>query len=548
VWHVRLYSVQHKILAFFAFLILGVLLLGGVAITLSHRMHTSTVAVRDETQDIRWNDELRIIFLDFFVVQYRDLSLAEREAAFVRLQHDFLDKLDTYIQSEQGRGASTSHEELAVLFQIRDSAIQTMELLAQAFSPAYEHDAERHAAIWRQLHEQMAVIDTAFTQVAAINQRLIEEALRQAEQGPQRLSILGFVLLHLGIFSLLGGHVLLYRIVIDPLQRLNGAMRRVAQGNFTERVLIEGTGEFSELTLSFNTMAAQLEADTSLRRVFYKELEAQVAERTKALQAANQELQHTQIRLLEAERVATICEMAVSVTHEIRQPLNALSINFQMIKRGLRRILPTLDTKVAEHIQLLENEIQRINDVSTSFMKSVQVARGQRHPMDLAKTMRHVVQLLEYEATAVQVTLHYQDDVDLPSIVADESQIRQVFINLLLNAIQAQRNGGSVGVSARYDADAAQIRLLVQDNGPGIAPELLEKIWRPFFTTKAAGIGLGLAIVRRLVWEHGGDIACTSAEGQGTCFHIMLPVTDTRASRTTPAEGSEDAHQGINSR
>jgi signal transduction histidine kinase len=511
-------------------------------------MHTYTVAVRDETQDIRWNDELRLIFLEFFVVQYRDLSLAEREAAFVRLQQDFLGKLDTYIQSEQGRGASTSHEELALLFQIRDSAIQTMELLAHAFSPAYGHDAERHSAIWRQLREKMAVIDTAFTQVAAINQHLIEAALRHAEQGPQRLSILGFVLLHLGIFSLLGGHVLLYRIVIDPLQRLNSAMRRVAQGNFTERVLIEGTGEFSELTLSFNTMAAQLEADTNLRRVFYKELETQVAERTKALQAANQELQHTQIRLLEAERIATICEMAVSVTHEIRQPLNALSINFQMIKRGLRRVLPTLDAKVAEHIQLLENEIQRINDVSTSFMKSVQVARSQRHPMDLAKTIRHVVQLLEYEATAVQVTLHYQDDADLPPIVADESQIRQVFINLLLNAIQAQLNGGSVGVSARYDADAAQIRLLIQDNGPGIAPELLEKIWRPFFTTKMAGIGLGLAIVRRIVWEHGGDIACTSAEGQGTCFHIMLPVLDTSASRATPAEGNEDAHQGVSSR
>ena len=187
-WHVRLYSIQHKILAFFAFLILGVLLLGGVAITLSHRMHTSTVAVRDETQDIRWNDELRIIFLDFFVMQYRDMSRAEREAAFVRLQQDFLGKLDTYIQSEQARGASTSREELAILFQIRDNATQTMELLAQVFSPAYEYDDEHHSAIWRQVREKMTVIDTGLTQVATINQRLIEDALRHAEQGPQRLT------------------------------------------------------------------------------------------------------------------------------------------------------------------------------------------------------------------------------------------------------------------------------------------------------------------------------------------------------------------------
>ena len=273
-------------------------------------MHTSTVAVRDETQDLRRIDELRIIFLDFLVVQYTDLSLAARQAAVVRLQHDFLGKLDAYIQSEQTRGASTSHEEIAILLQIRDSVIQTMGWLAQTFALAYEHGDESHSAIWRQLRETMAVIDTGLTQVATINQRLVEDGLRHAEQGPQRVSTLGYVLLHLGIFSLLGGHVLLYRIVIDPLQRLNSAMRRVAQGNFTERVLIEGTGEFSELALSFNTMAAQLEADTSLRHVFYKELETQVTERTKEFQAANQELQHTQIRLLEAERIATICEMA----------------------------------------------------------------------------------------------------------------------------------------------------------------------------------------------------------------------------------------------
>src|SRR5215831_10127131 len=111
--------------------------------------------------------------------------------------------------------------------------------------------------------------------------------------------------------------------------------------------------------------------------------------------------------------------------------------------------------------------------------------------------------------------------------------------SLISSSMRFKRNATVVAwrVSAHYAPDAAQIHLLVQDNGPGIAPELLEKIWRPFFTTKTAGIGLGLAIVRRIVWEHGGDIACTSAEGQGTGFHIVLPVTDTSASRATPAQG-----------
>src|SRR5215510_9894725 len=245
VWHLRLYSIRRKILAFFAFLIFGVFLLGGVAIILSHRMHTYTVAVRSETQDLRRIDELRIIILDSLMVQHTDLSLAAREAAFVRLHQDFLGKLDAYIQSEQARGASTSHEEIAILLQIQDSVIQTTGLLAQAFSLAYEHDDESHSAIWRQLRETMAVIDTGLTQVATINQRLVEDALRHAEQGPQRVSILGYVLLHLGIFSLLGGHVLLYRIVIDPLQCLNSAMQRVAQGNFTDGCWLKALESFA---------------------------------------------------------------------------------------------------------------------------------------------------------------------------------------------------------------------------------------------------------------------------------------------------------------
>lgn len=272
---------------------------------------------------------------------------------------------------------------------------------------AHERSNAPDSTMERQLRKTIAAMHTALEQLETFHQHLVEDSLRQEERGEQHLLGLCFVFLQVGVCSLLGGHWLLYRIIIDPLQRLKAAMQHVAQGSFTERVVMQDIGEFSELVASFNAIAAQLEADASIRRVFYQELETQVAERTKALQAANQELQH----MLEVGRLVTTSEMAVSVTHEIRQPLNALSINFQMIKRGLREVLPTLDTKLAEHIQLLENEIQRINELSTSFMPLVQVARSQSQPMDLAATIRHVVRLLEYEATAVQVTLHYQSDM-----------------------------------------------------------------------------------------------------------------------------------------
>ena len=135
----------------------------------------------------------------------------------------------------------------------------------------------------------------------------------------------------------------------------------------------------------------------------------------------------------------------------------------------------------------------------------------------------------------------------------DEGLLRQALLNVGRNAAEACASavdGGRVvihGEIVRGNKTDFQT-IVISDNGPGISAEALRKLFVPFFTTKAAGIGLGLAIVRRIVWEHGGDIACTSAEGQGTCFHIMLPVPDTSASRATPAEGSEYAHQGISSR
>ncbi|RMF88534.1 MAG: GHKL domain-containing protein, partial [Nitrospinota bacterium] len=122
------------------------------------------------------------------------------------------------------------------------------------------------------------------------------------------------------------------------------------------------------------------------------------------------------------------------------------------------------------------------------------------------------------------VTLHYTSSSLLPPLVADENQIRQMLINLLLNAIQAQPDGGAVFISTHYDPQRQIIHLVVQDKGPGIAQEQISEIWKPFFTTKETGTGLGLAIVHRIVQDHRGTITCVSEPGKGACFQVSLPV------------------------
>jgi signal transduction histidine kinase/uncharacterized protein with PQ loop repeat len=238
-------------------------------------------------------------------------------------------------------------------------------------------------------------------------------------------------------------------------------------------------------------------------------------------------LQNSQVyeRVKERERLAALGQMAAGLAHEIRNPLGS-------IKGAAQYLLPAEGAKPdasSEFLQIIVEEVNRLNKIVSQFLDYARPYRGDQSPLDINMLVRKTVQLLEREegAARVEITTNL---ADLPQARADAEQLRQVFLNLLLNALQAMPNGGKMHVSTslrkatRRGATAAFLEVRFRDTGVGIPAGDLKNLFVPFFTTKEDGTGLGLPISQRIVENHGGTIEVRSRPGQGSTFIVLLPV------------------------
>ena len=233
---------------------------------------------------------------------------------------------------------------------------------------------------------------------------------------------------------------------------------------------------------------------------------------------SHQELLATQEELVQKTRMAAIGEIAAVVAHETRNPLGALSNCVQLL-----RMNPQITGEDKELLEIMQTETQRLNEIVSDFL-----AFGRPRPpyfdqVDLHELLDEMLALLQHDdRCAPSIAVVRQLDPALPKVRADRDQVRQVFWNLLLNAVQVMGAEGTLRIETRRAG--RRVEILVRDSGPGIPAAVLPRIFEPFYTTKADGIGLGLPIVRRIVEEHGGRIAVDSQEGVGTCFVVSLPL------------------------
>jgi len=270
------------------------------------------------------------------------------------------------------------------------------------------------------------------------------------------------------------------------------------------------------------------EASRRLRAVdrFNRQLESKVAERTAELEAVHEHLSRLRANHTRLERTAVAGEMASVVAHEVRQPLNALSINAQRAGRLLRKGDAASVDKATEVLGSLQGEIQRINELVEEHVLAV--VRGRSSAVTLLRVSQVVADAVSFmtpEAARNGVTINLRiASAPLPQVLADEAKLRQVLLNIMLNAIQAMPDGGRITVSAARER--RQMVVKIQDTGPGIQESgaELEQVFKPFHTTKDEGTGLGLAICARLVKEMKGEITVTSESGEGACFEVRLPV------------------------
>jgi signal transduction histidine kinase len=222
------------------------------------------------------------------------------------------------------------------------------------------------------------------------------------------------------------------------------------------------------------------------------------------------------VQLRERERLAAIGAMAAGLAHEIRNPLGA-------IKGAAEYLDPEHFTTAddAEFLRVIVEETDRLNTVVSQFLDYARPFRARIRPMDLNAVVRKTVTLIQ-AARSASGRLELDLDDDLPAIQADHEQIKQVILNLVLNALDA---GGEAPVTIRTQRRGDDVELVVRDRGAGIPPADLDRVFIPFFTTKPSGTGLGLAVCQRIVVHHGGRIRPQSTPGRGTEFSVSLPTT-----------------------
>lgn len=293
--------------------------------------------------------------------------------------------------------------------------------------------------------------------------------------------------------------VVLTYTVQRPMVELQQKIAELGSGDLGVSVSFANRNdEIGDLGRNFNQMVRQL-------RESHEEIER---------------LHRTQMS--RAEHLATLGEMATGLAHEIRNPLAGIAGVIEIIGRDLPSSSPARSV-----VKDVRQEIARINHIVTDLLQTARPHPPEVRRSDLNVTVEHAVMLGRQQALARGVEISLNKDSSLPEVEHDSDQIHQVLLNLLLNALQAIERNGKVAVSLHRHGMNAVVE--VMDNGRGIPPENLPNIFRPFYTTKGDGTGLGLSLARRIVEDHQGRIDVTSTVGQGTTFAVVLPLVRTAA-------------------
>ena len=233
-----------------------------------------------------------------------------------------------------------------------------------------------------------------------------------------------------------------------------------------------------------------------------------------------------EVKALEAEmergeRLATVGNMAAAVAHELRNPLNAVSMGIQRLRVEFE---PVPREEYLRMVDLVQGEVRRLNTIVEEFLSLARPMSLKREPIIVAALLEDVLGLVESEARGAGIAVVREIPAGLPVLHADRDRMKQVLLNLVLNAIQAMPSGGTLEIGVA--AAGGTLTVTVADTGSGIAPDLLPKVFEPYVTTKTKGLGLGLAIVRRIVEAHGGTIEAESEPGRRTSFRVALPLDE----------------------
>lgn len=268
-----------------------------------------------------------------------------------------------------------------------------------------------------------------------------------------------------------------------PLSRLQAAIRKVAKGDLSVRVKEAKLSPINDLIISFNKMTDELEASRD--------------------------------KLIQAEKDLMWREMAQVMAHEIKNPLTPLRLSAQRLEQKYYSKSSNFDKVFTDSLEIINEEIDNLQTLVQEFSKFARMPSANYTKYNLNDQIKEIVKPYENQ---VDVQINLQEN--MPVFYGDKMQMKQVFVNLIQNALQSIKENGKISITTKYEP--SKFIISVEDNGEGIKDEDINKIFRPYFTKREKGTGLGLAIVKRIVSQHNGRIDVKSEKGKGTKFTITF--------------------------
>lgn len=254
-----------------------------------------------------------------------------------------------------------------------------------------------------------------------------------------------------------------------------------------------------------------------------------VKEKNIEIEEACATLKETQKYLNESEKLASIGKMAAMMAHEIRNPLGAISNSVGILKKYNLR-----EDETKELLNLVEEEMERLNKLTEDFLSFAKPSHLRRNRLGLNAVIAETIVFLKTEeAISCGIIFHESYTTDIPLLMLDKNHIKQIFINILMNSIQAMPAGGVITIQTGYRKETDEVEIIFSDTGIGLTEDELSQVFQPFYTTKDKGLGLGLNIILKIIKEHGGSLALSSMKGKGTEVKLRFPVRPSIADMDT---------------
>jgi two-component system NtrC family sensor kinase len=370
------------------------------------------------------------------------------------------------------------------------------------------------------------------------NLSLAKADVQVAESSRRMIAYTGCALLLIALLS----WFFIWRVVGRPVKALKRGTERLAGGNLGYQIDVRSKDEIGELASSFNGMSRQLQAEHNENLAWTHTLEQRVEQKTRELKRAHEHALHT-------GKMASIGKMAAVLAHEINNPLSGILTYAKLLRKWTdREEMPRDDSgrarrqDICDSLDLIASESRRCGDLVRNLLTFSRTTPMNLQPANLNQVVDRSLRLVQHQLDLAGIQVQLQLDGDLPQVICDAAQIEQVILALVMNALDALPQGGNLWIVTSFRHQPNLASIVVRDDGSGIPPEILPRIFEPFLTTKETGrgVGLGLAISHSILERHNGSIEVQSEAGRGTTFTVTLPW-DGDAEETAPLPANEVA-------